>query len=236
MDRERPDFEHDPTEVPRDERDAPDADFIDQLAADFQARFDMPLPHAKVDSVVDRIAPLAFGSNDEVGGHKYLIFTRRVSTVHALRERLARRHRLAVEERLRRYWNVPQLDWAGHNADVDDSSDDEDAADSESHEDDLEGDPLRRATAKGGWLHRYRQTFRASGRNSLFFEDGWLERLCRAGGKDPMDAARAFPDDIWAESWSHAAKTAGAGRQFRANRLRYLAVQGVRRVTLKSSD
>ena len=229
-DGERPhDFEHDPTEVRPDERDAPDADFIDQLSADFQARFDMPLPHAKVDSVVDRIAPLAFGSKNEVGGHKFLIFTRRVSTVHALRDRLALRHRLAVEERLCRYWNVQQLDWAGDNADVDDSSDDEDA-DSESHEDDPEGDPLRRATAKGGWLHRYRQTFRASGRNSLFFEDGWLERLCRAGGKDPMDAARAFPDDIWAESWSHAAKAAGAGRQFRANRLRYLAVQGVRRV------
>lgn len=229
--RERPpDFEHDPTEVPRDERNAPDADFIDQLAEDFQARFDMPLPHAKVDSVVDLIAPLAFGSNDEVGGHKFLIFTRRVSTVHALRDRLARRHRLAVEERLCRYWNVQQLDWAGDNTDVDDLSDDEGAADSESHDDDVEGDPLRRATAKGGWLHRYRQTFRASGRNSLFFEDGWLERLCRAGGKDPMEAAKALPDDIWAESWSHAAKAAGAGRQFRANRLRYLAVQGVRRV------
>ena len=84
--------------------------------------------------------------------------------------------------------------------------------------------------AKGGWLHRYRQTFRATGRNSLFFEDGWLERLCRAGGVDPMDAAGAIPDDIWAESWTHAAKAAGSGRQYRANRLRYLAVQGLRRV------
>ena len=224
------DFEHDPTEVRRDERDAPDAGFVDELAGDFQERFDMPLPHAKVDYVVDRIAPLAFGSDNEVGGRKFLIFTRRVSTVQALRDRLARRHRLAVEGRMRRCWNVQQLDWTGENADLDDPSDGEDAADSESHEDDLGDDPLRQATAKGGWLHRYRQTFRATGRNSLFFEDGWLERLCRAGGKDPMDAAKSMPDHIWAESWTHASKAAGGGRQYRANRLRYLAVQGVRRL------
>ena len=230
-DGERPhDFEHDPTEVRPDERDAPDAGFVDELARDFQKRFDMPLPHAKVDSVVDRIAPLAFGSDNEVGGRKFLIFTRRVSTVQALRDRLARRHRLAVERRMRRCWNVQQLDWTGENANLDDSSDGEDVADSESYEDDPGDDPLRRATAKGGWLHGYRQTFRATRRNSLFFEDGWLERLCRAGGKDPMDAARSMPDHIWAESWTHASKAAGGGGQYRANRMRYLAVQGVRRL------
>ena len=229
-DEERPhDFEHDPAEVRSDERDAPDAGFIDELAGDFQKQFKLPLPHAKVDSVVDRIAPLAFGSDNEVGGRKFLIFTRRVSTVQALRDRLARRHRLAVERRMHRYWNAQQFDWTGDNADLDDQSDGEDVTDSESREDDLGDDPLRRATAKGGWLHRYRQTFRATGRNSLFFEDGWLERLCRAGGKDPRDAARSMPDDIWAESWTHASKAAGSGRQYRANRLRYLAVQGVRR-------
>ena len=212
------------------ERDAPDAGFIDELTADFQKRFDMPLPHAKVDSVVDRIAPLAFGSDNEVGGRKFLIFTRRVSTVHALRDRLARRHRLAVEGRMRRCWNVQTLDWTGDNVRFEDASDVDDAEDSESQEDHAGDDPLRRATAKGGWLHRYRQTFRATGRNSLFFEDGWLERLCRAGGVDPMDAARAMPDDIWAESWTHASKAAGGVRQYRANRLRYLAVQGIRRL------
>ena len=90
------DFEHDHTQGPLPhvadgsvERGAPDAGFIDELTADFQKRFDMPLPHAKLDSVVDRIAPLAFGSGDEVGGRKFLIFTRRVSTVCALRDQLA---------------------------------------------------------------------------------------------------------------------------------------------------
>ena len=231
------DFEHDQTQgsLPQAadgsvERDAPDAGFIDELTADFQNRFDMPLPHAKVDSVVDRIAPLAFGSDNEVGGCKFLIFARRVSTVHTLRDRLSRRHQMAIEGRMRRCWNVQQLDWAGDNVTHEDAIDGDDAADSESHEDDSGGDPFRQATAKGGWLHRYRQTFRATGRNSLFFEDGWLERLCRAGGVDPMDAAGAIPDDIWAESWTHAAKVAGGGRQYRANRLRYLAVQCLRRV------
>ena len=231
------DFEHDHTQGPLPhaadgsvERDAPDAGFIDELTADFQKRFDMQLPHAKLDSVVDRIAPLAFGSDDEVGGHKFLIFTRRVSTVHALRDRLARRHRLAVEARMRRCWNVQEFDWTGDNVRIEDAIDGGDAADSESHEDAPGDDPLRRAMAKGSWLHGYRQTFRPTGRNSLFFEDGWVERLCRAGGVDPMDAARAMPDEIWAESWTHAAKASGGGRRSRANRLRYLAVQGLRRV------
>ena len=231
------DFEHDHTQGSLHraadgsvERDAPDAGLIDEMTADFQKRFDMQLPHAKVDSVVDRIAPLAFGSGDQVGGRKFLIFARRVSTVHALRDRLAERHRLAVERRMLRCWNAQKFDWTGDNVGHEDVIDGDDAADSEAHEDDPGDDPLRRATAKGGWLHRYRQTFRATGRNSLFFEDGWLERLCRAGGVDPMDAAGAIPDDIWAESWSHAGKAAGSGRQYRANRLRYLAVQGLRRV------
>ena len=231
------DFEHDHTQGPLPhaadgsvERDAPDAGFIHELTAEFQARFDMPLPHAKVDSVVDRVAPLAFGSDNEVGGRKFLIFTRRVSTVHALRDRLARRHRLAVEERMRRCWDVQELDWAGNNISLEDAIVGDDATDSESHVDDRGDDLLRRATANGGWLHRYRQTFRADRRNSLFFEDGWLERLCRAGGVEPMDAARAMPDDIWAESWTHAYKAGGSRRQYRANRLRYLAVQGIRRL------
>ena len=229
------DFEHDPAHGASIhgpdgsvERDAPDAGFIDELTADFEKRFDIPLPHAKVDSVVDRIAPLSFGSDDVVGGRKFLIFTRRVSTVCTLRDRLTRRHRLSVEARIRRYWKH-EVDWAGGDVRIEDSIEADDATDSESHEGATGDDPLRRATANGGWLHRYRQTFRATGRNSLFFEDGWLERLCRAGKVDPTNAAKAMPDDIWAESWTHATKAVGGRGQYRANRQRYLAVQGIRR-------
>ena len=223
------DYYHDATQAPPapGEREAPDAGFIDEFTAGFQSRFDMPLPHAKLDSVVDRIAPLAFGSDDEVGGRKFLIFTRRVSTVHALRDRLVARHRLAVEQRMRRCWNVVRLDWADQGDQPEDVIDGENgAADSEAFDAELGDDRLRQATAKGGWLHRYRQTFRESGRNALFFEDGWLERLCRAGEVDPATAAEQMPDQVWAESWTHASR---GGGQNRAHRLRYLAVQGLRR-------
>ena len=132
----------------------------------------MPLPHAKVDSAVDRVAPLAFGSDHQAGGHKFLIFTRRVSTVDALRERLVRRHRLAIERRVQRYWNVPRLDWENGPNDPEETDAVDDDSDPEASEVESERDLLRLATAKGGWLHRYRQTFRTSGRNALFFEDG----------------------------------------------------------------
>ena len=208
---------------------APDAAFIDQLTRDFENRFDMPLPHAKVDSVVDRVAPLAFGSDHEAGGRKFLIFTRRVSTVAALQERLVVRHRLAIERRIHRCWNVSKLDWENGPSDHEEADAADDDSDPEASEAESDKDLFRLATAKGGWLHRYRQTFRTSGRNALFFEDGWLERLCRAGGVCPMDAAERVPDELWKESWTHAHKASGGRGQYRAHRLRYLAVHAIRR-------
>ena len=208
---------------------APDAMFIDGLARDFEEQFGMHLPHAKVDSVVDTIAPLAFGSDCEAGGQKFLIFARRVSTVEALRERLAERHRQAVEARISRCWNLSLgRNWDEPGVDEDDVVDDGDDPEASDAESDSKS-PFRVAMAKGGWLNRYRQTFRRSRRNALFFEDGWLERLCRAGNRDPKDAAACLPDELWAESWTHAARAAGGSGQFRAHRLRYLAVHGVRR-------
>ena len=224
---QREDWHRDQTDGRADDK-APDADFIHRLTTDFQDQFDMPLPHAKVDSVADRIAPLAFGSDHEVGGCKFLIFTRRVSTVDGLRERLALRHRQAVEARMRRCWDV-ELAWNGP-SDLEETSATDDGGDPEASDAASDKDLLRLATAKGGWLHRYRQTFRTSGRNALFFEDGWLERLCRAGGVCPTDAAKRMPDDLWKESWTHASKASGGGSQFRAHRMRYLAVHAIQRV------
>ena len=224
----REDWHRDQTDGQADDN-APDADFIHRLTTDFEKQFEMPLPHAKVDSVADRIAPLAFGSGKEVGGRKFLIFTRRVSTVDALRERLALRHRQAIEKRMRRCWDVRRLDWNGP-GDPEETDAADDGTDPEASDAGPEKDLLRQATAKGGWLHRYRQTFRTSGRNALFFEDGWLERLCRAGRVCPMDAAKRMPDDLWKESWTHASKASGGGSQYRAHRLRYLAVHGIQRV------
>jgi len=208
------------------ESEAPDTNFVRNLATDFEQLFEMPLPHPKVDSVVERVAPLAFGSDTDDGGHKFLIFTRRVSTVDALRDRLNLRYRQAIEARMRRCWGV-DLDWSGKSLGVEEA---EDTDDPEGFDTEPGESPLREAMSRRGWLFRYRQTFRASGRNALFFEDGWLRRLCRAGNVDPAMAAAALPDELWAESWTHASRSAGARRQqSRASRLRYLAVQGIRR-------
>lgn len=206
--------------------EAPDTDFIHRLASSFEKRFDMTLPHPKVDSVVDRVAPLAFGTKHEVGGHKFLIFTRRISTVDTLRDRLIQRYIQAIEARVRRCWDVPR-DWSIKSVRVEESDDIEDPKESEA---DPGENSFRIERAKKGWLYRYRQTFRASGRNALFFEDAWLRRLCYAGGVDPANAAAKLPDELWAESWTHASRSAGPRRQqYRANRLRYLAVQAIGR-------
>jgi hypothetical protein len=206
--------------------DAPDAQFIQRLASDFEQSFCMPLPHPKVDAVVDRVAPLAFGSDTEDGGHKFLIFTRRVSTVQTLRDRLMLRYHQAIEARISRYWRK-RLDWSGADARLDDV---DEADDPESDTTDPESNPFRRATAKGAWLFRYRQTFRASGRNALFFEDGLLQRLCVAGGVDPAVAAGRVPEELWAESWAHATRSSGARRKHHgAQRMRYLAVHAISR-------
>ncbi|PRQ04646.1 hypothetical protein ENSA5_06510 [Enhygromyxa salina] len=63
----------------------------------------------------------------------------------------------------------------------------------------------------------------------MFFEDDWLGRLCAAGQVAPAEAARRLPDQLWAESWVHATRSAGAKQQqHRASRVRYLAVHAVR--------
>ena len=179
------------------EPEAPDTDFIEKLASSFEDRFAMPMPHPKVDSVVDRVAPLAFGADDEKGGAKFLIFTRRVSTVDALCSRLMYRYHRSIEKRIWRCWDTA-LDWSGKSVRVEDSDGSEDP---EAFDADPGESPFRRAMSNKGWLFRYRQTFRASGRNALFFEDGWLRRLCYAGGVDPSEAADEFPEELWAESW-----------------------------------
>lgn len=209
------------------ESEAPDTDFIQRVSEDFQKLFGVPLRHPKVDAVVDRVGPLAFGNDTEVGGYKFLIFCRRVSTVGTLRDRLIRCHQEAIEARINRCWHV-KLDWSGQGTPSEASADNEDP---EGFDAETNDGLFRKAMSKKGWLFNYRQTFRDSGRNTLFFEDGWLQRLCLAGGVDPESAARDLPDDLWAESWTHASRSAGEGRQqqYRARRVRYLAVHAIRR-------
>lgn len=208
--------------------EAPDSNFIGRLSDDFEKNFGIALPHPKVESVVDRVAPLAFGDGIEEGGHKFLIFTRRVSTVDTLCDRLQRRYHQVIEARMRRCWD-PAFDWSGAGVSSAEPADEMD--DPEGFDHDAETSPFRQAMSRKGWLYLYRQTFRASGRNALFFEDGWLQRLCRAGGVAPAAVAQNIPDQLWAESWNHASHASGARRrQHRADRVRYLAVQAIRRM------
>ena len=222
------DWHRDQTDAVK-ESEAPDTNFIQRLASSFKERFGMPLPHPKVDSVVDCVARLAFGTDTEEGGHKFLIFTRRVSTVNTLGDRLIRRYIQAIEARVRRCWDVPR-GWSVKSGRVEEPDDTENP---EGFEADPGENPFRIAMSKKekGWLFRYRQTFRDSGRNALFFEDGWLRRLCLAGGVEPKTAADKLPEELWAESWVHASRSAGASRQqqHRSKRVRYLAVQAIRR-------
>ena len=133
------------------EAEAPDTNFIQRLASDFEERFGRPLPHPKIDSVVDRVAPLAFGTDTEEGGHKFLIFTRRVSTVDTLRDRLIREHHKAIEARMRRCWGV-ELDWSGQTVRLDEADDTDDP---EGFDTDPGESPFREAMSKKGWLFRY---------------------------------------------------------------------------------
>ncbi len=206
--------------------DALDSHFISKLATEFTHRFGRSLPHPKIDSVVNRVAPLAYGTASEIGGQKFLVFTRRVSTVETLKSRFLQRHQKAVEERIKRCWGE-ELDWSGQRVELEEVPDTDEPSEAKH---DRDTSPFRQAMSQNGWLYKYRQTFRNSGRNALFFEDAWLERLCVAGGRNPRTAATALPDEVWAESWTHASRASGDHRQqFRAHRMRYLALHALRR-------
>ena len=207
------------------ETDAPDAKFINTFADEFERKFNLQLPHPKVDSVVKRVAESAFGTNAKAGGDKFLIFTRRVSTVKALKEKLTKLHEKSIEERIKSCWGE-DLDWSEQstqNSQTDAKDDNDD--DPEDIEIAPDENQFRKSLSdKKSWLYRYKQTFRGSGRNTLFFEDGWLKRLCVAGNVTPEEAANNLPDCIWSEAWSKYRET-----EKKKFRFRYIAVQTIKR-------
>lgn len=209
---------------PQEEQEAPDTQFIARLQSDFEEEFGIPMRHPKVDYVADKIAALAFGTDSQAGGHKFLVFTRRLSTVEALRNRLSNSYHMSIERRIRRCWGK-NIDWSGEGLDIEEP---DDLQDPEHNEHETLDSRFRQAMSERGWLFRYRQTFRGSGRNTLFFEDGWLRRLCEAGGVSPEDAARRLPSELWARSWSHASRSSTSGGHYRARRIRYLALDAIR--------
>ena len=214
------DFHHDPNDGVSD-REAPDAGELSRLGRDFEREFGRSMPHPKLDRVAEEAGRRAFGDAESPGGEKFLIFTRRVSTVHALRDRLHKIHHEAICARVRRVWER-DLDWERGIGGDDDEPDVMDDLEMAEDEGDLD---FRRAMAKGGWLFRFRQTFRRTGRNSLFFEENWLARFCEAGGVTAAHAAGEIPIDLWAESLAYARQKAGAKTAIqKARRLHYLSV------------
>ncbi len=206
------------------ERQAPDAGTLARLAQSYASRFGRPLPHPKLDEVVQKAGRLAFGTETEPGGEKYLIFTRRVSTVAALRERLEAYHQKTVEDRAQRVWGET-LEWNGPD-DMGDSPDADDEVEEfvEQTPDD-DGTPFRTAMAKKGWLFNFLRRFRRTGGDALFFEENWLQRLLAWEGRSAEDAAKRIPDRLWAESLAYARRSAGVKTAVhRAKQLHYLSV------------
>ncbi len=223
---------HDESRVREDE--APDSGFIDRLAGEFQQQFHFPLPHPKLDRVVKEVARLAFGEEaageqpEAPGGEKVLVFTRRISTVDAMRERLEMIYHERVARRVKRCWNRT-LDWEHGTGDPVDEEQPDTPLEYDAEKAVEGGRGLRFAMQDKNWLGRFRRTFRDTGRNALFFEENWLQRLCQAGGRDPLAVAESIPDALWAASWDYAAHRSGSEfSQHRAERLHYLALQGVR--------
>uniref|UniRef100_UPI0030FAAC1F DEAD/DEAH box helicase family protein n=1 Tax=Euzebya pacifica TaxID=1608957 RepID=UPI0030FAAC1F len=209
--------------------DSPDATFIDRLAGRFTGQFDRPLPHPKVEALVDTVARTAFGTDDEPGGHKAIVFTRRVSTVDALRDRLTQRWIQSIERRAMRYWGStinwdqapviePAVDLDAHP--VDDATEEHLPADDS---------PFRQAMRPKGWLGRHLQRLEDTGSLNLLMEDGWLSRVCRDTGRDPKAVVDAIPQGLWVQSRNHSAHGTGPNtRLHRAERMRYLALHLLR--------
>ena len=227
------DFYIDSNEKVIKEIEAPDSGFINRLTTDFSNRFNFPLPHPKLDRVVNEIARLAFGEDatentpEALGGEKLVVFNRRISTVEAMRDRLDAIYHERISQRVKRCWNR-NLDWKLGTGDrIDDESTDSDAE--YAIEQAGEGSyGLRYAMQDKQWLGRFRRTFRDTGGNALFFEENWLYQLCRAGGQEPETVANKLPDSLWAASWAYAARRSGNEYSLhRADRLHYLAYHGV---------
>jgi Helicase conserved C-terminal domain len=211
------------------EPEAPDTRFIAKIATSFEKEFGFPLPHPKIDSVVDEIAPRAFGDDVQPGGEKFVVFTRRIGTVEALRDRLDRRYHQAIEERVKRCWGI-EMRWEGSSRDRGDADHATVGDDPEAAAEDGTGRLDEAMAQPDGWLFRYRQTFRTTGRNSLFFEENWLARLCDAGGVNRREAISKLPESLWAESRTFSAHGTGRRKSYhRAERLHYLACQAIQR-------
>ena len=205
-------------------RDVPDMGFVDDFAKRYKNFFNAEIPHPKVDFIVKQIADRSL-----IHGEKFVVFTRRINTVDEITRRLNHEYDQWLREHVRAAWNVNLEDISK----LDDSDAEEmigDDVDSESEEV-LGSGIFTEASQKGGWLFRYRQTFRESGRNSLMFEENWFRYFSEINNI-PLDSIlEQIPDELWAESRSFANRQGATKRAkiLPADRFQYLVAQVVKR-------
>ncbi|HLP81439.1 MAG TPA: SNF2-related protein, partial [Nitrosomonas sp.] len=85
--------------------EAPDERFISNLSRDFEDKFERPLPHPKLEHVVDSLWEDAFIRNKKV-----LLFVRRISTVKELEKLFEQKFTALVERRVRDVWGM-EIEW-----------------------------------------------------------------------------------------------------------------------------
>ena len=209
----------------REIKDLPDMLFVEKFAQRYFNKYGEKIPHPKVDFVVQQVEDKTLQQNEKI-----IVFTRRINSVKELVERLTTAHERRVIKHVRDAWGRDLHEIAS----VKKTGTEEYQATTDPEEElgEIEGDGiLVEAHRKGKWLHRYRQTFRESGRNSLMFEENWFEHISRMYGVPLESMAARIPDDIWAESNTFASrkdKTKNL-KLLPALRYQYLLVQTVKR-------
>ena len=205
-------------------KEVPDMRFVDKLSRSYSNTFGekYKIPHPKVDFIVR-----ALTEHSILGGHKFVVFTRRINTVAEIVARLNEAHDKWVRQHIKAAWGyefsqLPGLSKVDTVALV--SGDDESEG--------IEGDSLlARAARKGRWLYKYRQTFREAGRNALMFEENWFRYFSETRNIDIAEIGTKIPKELWAESWEYAVRSKNTKNPkiFPADRYQYLLVQTVKR-------
>lgn len=212
-------------DVRQELKELPDMRFVESFARRYQEFFDATIPHPKVDFVIEQVRRMTLQD-----GEKIVVFTRRINTVDELVTRLTNEHDNWLRSHIQQAWrkDISNLLTRGNSVSeetvISEDLDDE-------HDGSIGKGILFEANKTGGWLHKFRQTFRESGRNSLMFEENWF-RYFSWKKKIPLSRIiSGIPDDIWAESQSYARRKSGSGKSriLPVNRYQYLLVQTVDR-------
>ncbi|GEM_PF-2226886 len=184
--------------------EAPDERFVSVLSKDFESQFGRPLPHPKLEHVVDSLWYDAF-----VGNQKVLLFVRRISTVKELEELFERKFTALVEKRVRDVWKT-EIEWTKP-LEIDQGVKEENVEEemSERNERALETEsmsPFRRTMSEGGWLAKFRSLFYGQRKHALFFQENWFRHIAEPKGISLVELSNRIPEELWRESIKYARK------------------------------